>query len=124
MFLWCKILWPNSFGGLVRSHSRSSSSAHNTLSQLFLPHKLTFSLPRNSTDKRTLIENYDLVCLAIDEICDDGIILEVDPVVVAARVSRPPPQDVQLKGVDFSEQGLQNLLALGKSKLAERMRAL
>ena len=82
------------------------------------------AISRNSTDKRTLIENYDLVSLAIDEICDDGIILEVDPVVVAGRVSRPPPQDVQLKGVDFSEQGLQNLLELGKSKLAERMRAL
>lgn len=40
---------------------------------------------RNSTDKRTLIENYDLVSLAIDEIVDDGIILEVDPVVVAGR---------------------------------------
>ena len=79
---------------------------------------------RNSTDKRTLIENYDLVSLAIDEICDDGIILEVDPVVVAGRVSRPPAQDVQLKGVDFSEQGVYNLLELGKNKLAERMRQL
>ena len=79
---------------------------------------------RNSTDKRTLIENYDLVSLAIDEICDDGIILEVDPVVVASRVSRPPAQDVQLKGVDFSEQGVMNLLEIGKSKLAERMRQL
>ncbi|KAG8532667.1 uncharacterized protein KY384_002544 [Bacidia gigantensis] len=81
-------------------------------------------LLKNSTDKRTLIENYDLVSLAIDEICDDGIILEVDPVVIASRVSRPPAQDVQLRGVDFSEQGLQNLLELGKSKLAERMRQL
>ena len=79
---------------------------------------------RNSTDKRTLIENYDLVSLAIDEICDDGIILEVDPVIVASRVSRPPAQDVQLKGVDFSEQGVMNLLEIGKSKLAERMRQL
>ncbi|MDI1489827.1 MAG: Golgi-to-ER vesicle coat component [Ramalina farinacea] len=81
-------------------------------------------LLKNSTDKRTLIENYDLVSLAIDEICDDGIILEVDPVIVASRVSRPPPQDVQLKGVDFSEQGVYNLLEIGKNKLAERMRQL
>jgi len=80
-------------------------------------------LPRNSTDKRTLIENYDLVTLAIDEICDDGIILEVDPVVIASRVSRPPAQDMTaMKGVDFSEQGVMNLLEFGKNKLAERMR--
>ena len=78
---------------------------------------------RNSTDKRTLVENYDLVSLAIDEIVDDGIILEVDPVVVASRVSRAPAQDVtNIKGVDFSEQGVYNLLEFGKNKLAERMR--
>ncbi|MCJ1273436.1 Golgi-to-ER vesicle coat component [Puttea exsequens] len=80
-------------------------------------------LLKNSTDKRTLIENYDLVSLAIDEIVDDGIILEVDPVVVASRVSRAPAQDVtNIKGVDFSEEGLQNLLAFGKNKIAERLR--
>ncbi|CAF9919054.1 MAG: Golgi-to-ER vesicle coat component [Alectoria fallacina] len=80
-------------------------------------------LLKNSTDKRTLIENYDLVSLAIDEIVDDGIILEVDPVVVASRVSRAPAQDVtNIKGVDFSEQGVYNLLEFGKNKLAERMR--
>ena len=84
---------------------------------------LTRAFFRNSTDKRTLIENYDLVSLAIDEICDDGIILEVDPVVVAGRVSKAPVQDVTaIKGVDFSEQGLQNLLEFGRNKLAERMR--
>lgn len=83
----------------------------------------TGSCFRNSTDKRTLIENYDLVSLAIDEIVDDGIILEIDPVVVASRVSRPPAQDVtNIKGVDFSEQGVMNLLEFGKNKLAERMR--
>lgn len=78
---------------------------------------------RNSTDKRTLIENYDLVSLAIDEIVDDGIILEVDPVVVASRVTRAPAQDVtNIKGVDFSEEGLQNLLTFGRNKIAERIR--
>ena len=89
------------------------------------PHTHTNPSNRNSTDKRTLIENYDLVSLAIDEIVDDGIILEVDPVVVASRVSRAPAQDVtNIKGVDLSEQGVYNLLEFGKNKLAERMRNL
>lgn len=80
---------------------------------------------RNSTDKRTLIENYDLVSLAIDEIVDDGIILETDPVVVAGRVSRPPQQDApNVKELDLSEQGLLNMWDFGKRKLAERMRQL
>ena len=43
--------------------------------------------------------------------------------VVASRVSRAPAQDVtNIKGVDFSEEGLQNLLAFGKNKIAERLR--
>ena len=80
-------------------------------------------MARNSTDKRTVIENYDLVSLAIDEIVDDGIILETDPVVVASRVSKPPAQDiVNVKEIDLSEQGLLNAWDFGKRKLAERLR--
>jgi hypothetical protein len=78
---------------------------------------------RNSTDKRTIIENYDLVSLAIDEIVDDGIILETDPVIVASRVSRPPVQDVtSMQGIDLSEQGLLNAWQFGKRQLSERLR--
>ena len=86
-------------------------------------HSLTHN--RNSTDKRTLIENYDLVSLAVDEIVDDGIILETDPVVVASRVSKPPQQDApNMKELDLSEQGIMNMFDYGKRKLAERMRQL
>lgn len=80
-------------------------------------------LSRNSVDKRTIIENYDLVSLAIDEIIDDGIILETDPVVIASRVSRPPVQDMTaVKGFDLSEEGLQRAWEFGKMKLGERIR--
>jgi len=64
-----------------------------------------------------------LVSLAIDEIIDDGIILETDPVIVASRVSRPPVQDITaVKGIDLSEQGLLNAWEFGKMKLSERLR--
>lgn len=70
-----------------------------------------------------MIENYDLVSLAIDEIVDDGIILEIDPVVVASRVSKPPAQDIpSVKNIDLSEQGLMNAWEFGKNKFVERMR--
>ena len=60
---------------------------------------------RNSVDKRTLIENYDLASLCIDEIVDDGIILETDPVVIASRVSRPPVQDMpNMQGIDLKRK--------------------
>jgi hypothetical protein len=80
---------------------------------------------RNSVDKRTVIENYDLVSLAVDELVDDGIILETDPVVIASRVSRPPAQDMtSMKNLDnvLSEQGFLNAWEFGKRQLAERIR--
>lgn len=71
------------------------------------------------------MENYDLVSLAIDEIIDDGIILETDPVIVASRVTRPPAQDItSVKGIDLSEQGIMNAWEFMKAKGAERIRQL
>ncbi|RPA98598.1 snare-like protein [Choiromyces venosus 120613-1] len=80
-------------------------------------------LLKNATDKRTLLENYDIVSLAIDEIVDDGIILETDPATIAGRVSKPPMHEVGgVKGLDLSEQGLLNAWEFGKKQLAERLR--
>ncbi|KAH7356340.1 Longin-like domain-containing protein [Pyrenochaeta sp. MPI-SDFR-AT-0127] len=80
-------------------------------------------LLKNSVDKRTVIENYDLVSLAVDELVDDGIILETDPVIVASRVSKPPAQDMtSMKNLDLSEQGFLNAWEFGKRQLAERIR--
>ncbi|GAB7341022.1 hypothetical protein MBLNU457_7353t2 [Dothideomycetes sp. NU457] len=80
-------------------------------------------LLKNSVDKRTIIENYDLVSLAVDEIVDDGIILETDPVIVSSRVSRPPQQDMaSVQGIDLSEEGLMKAWQFGKAKLGERLR--
>lgn len=84
---------------------------------------LTAHSDRNSTDKRTIIENYDLVSLAIDEIVDDGIILETDPVIVSTRVSRAPAQDApNMKDIDLSEKGLLTAWEFGKRKLVEAAR--
>ncbi|KUJ23938.1 coatomer zeta subunit [Mollisia scopiformis] len=78
---------------------------------------------KQSVDKRTIIENYDLVALAIDEIVDDGVILETDPTIIVQRVSKAPTQDVtQLKGIDLSEQGMNNLAQFGKAKLGDWLR--
>ncbi|KAI1018906.1 hypothetical protein LB505_002787 [Fusarium chuoi] len=77
---------------------------------------------KQSVDKRTIVENYDLVSLAIDEIVDDGIILETDPTIITQRVSRAPTQDLPVGRIDLSEQGVNNLAQLGKSKLADWLR--
>jgi len=59
----------------------------------------------------------------MDEIVDDGIILETDPVIISSRVSRPPAQDIaSVRNIDLSEQGLLNAWEFGKMKLGERLR--
>lgn len=84
---------------------------------------IRFNQIRGATDKRTIVENYDLVALAVDEILDDGIILETDPVLIASRVSRAPAADApNMKSIDLSEQGLLNAWEFGKRSLAERLR--
>ncbi|KAK7202947.1 Longin-like domain-containing protein [Myxozyma melibiosi] len=78
-------------------------------------------LLKHSMDKRTIIDNYDLVSLAVDETVDDGIILETDPIVISTRVSRPPTNDATIN-LDLSEQGLMNAYQLARAKLTERLK--
>ncbi|KAL2756316.1 hypothetical protein ACRALDRAFT_2105155 [Sodiomyces alcalophilus JCM 7366] len=77
---------------------------------------------KQAVDRRTITENLDLLSLAVDEIVDDGIILETDPTIIVQRVSRAPAQDVDLRRIDLSEQGVNNLAQLGRSKLADWLR--
>lgn len=51
-----------------------------------------------------------------------GVLLETDPITIASRVSKPPPQDINVKGIDLSEQGLLNAWEFAKRQAAERIR--
>uniref|UniRef100_A0A061RHV0 Coatomer subunit zeta n=1 Tax=Tetraselmis sp. GSL018 TaxID=582737 RepID=A0A061RHV0_9CHLO len=74
-------------------------------------------LLRDAVEKKTVLENLDLVLLAMDEIVDSGIILETDPSVVAARVAmRGADSDVPL-----SEQTFSQALASAKEQLARSL---
>eukprot|EP01119_Soliformovum_irregulare_P007453 TRINITY_DN19880_c0_g1_i1.p1 TRINITY_DN19880_c0_g1~~TRINITY_DN19880_c0_g1_i1.p1 ORF type:complete len:170 (+),score=30.02 TRINITY_DN19880_c0_g1_i1:31-540(+) len=44
-------------------------------------------LLQNQIDKRTMLENLDYVMLTVDEVCDRGIIFEIDPDVLVKRVA-------------------------------------
>ncbi|XP_074653751.1 coatomer subunit zeta-1-like [Tubulanus polymorphus] len=41
---------------------------------------------RKNVEKRALLDNLDAIFLAMDEICDGGIIMEADPSIIAQRV--------------------------------------
>lgn len=64
-------------------------------------------LLRNQVEKRAILENLDLVSLCLDEMVDDGIILETDSVAIASRVSRPKADvgvGVNLSDITINEQ--------------------
>jgi len=42
---------------------------------------------RKNVEKRAILDNMDGVFLAVDEICDSGIILESDPIIVMQRMA-------------------------------------
>lgn len=71
-------------------------------------------------DKHALLENYDLLSLTVNEICDNGIVVETEPTVIASRISRPSFSDGIVQ-VDLSEKGLINAYQLAKEKLTERI---
>ncbi|KAF9160393.1 Golgi-to-ER vesicle coat component [Actinomortierella ambigua] len=60
-------------------------------------------LLRHQISKRIILENLDLVVLALDETIDEGIVLETDPNAIVARVTKPRES---LSDVPLSEQTL------------------
>ena len=71
----------------------------------------------NGIDKKNIQENYDLVLLTIDELCDNGIILETDPASIASRVTKAPEENITLD----LDKGLLGAWGFAKSKLQERL---
>jgi coatomer subunit zeta len=74
-------------------------------------------LLRGITEKRTALENLDLVLLAIDELIDGGVILETDPNVIASRVS--------MRGVDgevpITEQSFIQAFASAREQISRNL---
>ncbi|XP_064648090.1 coatomer subunit zeta-1-like isoform X2 [Lineus longissimus] len=69
------------------------------------------SMLRKNVEKRSLLENLDAVFLAVDEICDGGIILEGDPNVVANRVA------IRMDDIPLGEQTVSQVLQSAKEQL-------
>lgn len=74
-------------------------------------------LLKNSVDERAILDNLDLILLAIDETIDDGIILELDASNIASRVSKRSDRD----SVPLSEQTLSQALRSAQESLARSL---
>ncbi|WFD39880.1 Golgi-to-ER vesicle coat component [Malassezia japonica] len=78
-------------------------------------------LLQSQIDKRTILDNLDLVTLAIDESVDDGVILETDSAAVANRVTRPRPDAIE---VQITEQTLLNAYSNFRDRIGQRLSGL
>lgn len=88
---------------------------HSFLQSLF--DTLTILL-QSQIDKRTILDNLDLVSLALDESIDDGILLETDSAAIANRVTRPRPDTLE---VQINEQTLRNAYTNFRDKITQRL---
>jgi len=66
---------------------------------------------RKNIEKRSLMENLDVAMLALDEICDNGIILESDPSAIAFRVA------VRNDDIPIGEQTVAQVIQSAKEQL-------
>ena len=58
---------------------------------------------RNQLTKRTFLENFDLIVLALDEVIEDGIIIETDSQAIAQKVAVVESGTDSAGGVEGSE---------------------
>lgn len=79
---------------------------------------ITMLLQGGQLDKRAVLENLDLVSLAVDETVDDGIILETDSTTVSSRVSRPRPDATDIQ---INEQTIMNAYSNLKERVTQRI---
>ena len=76
-------------------------------------------LLRQYVDKRTMLENLDFILLALDEIVDGGIIMEVDPDIVSSRVNMSETEGEN--GVPITEQSLGQALSTARQQIARTL---
>lgn len=76
------------------------------------------NLLKGQVSKKTLVENLDLLLLSIDEIIDDGLVLETDSMVVVSRVCMVGGgADGNAKDVPLSEQSFSQALQTARNQI-------
>lgn len=83
-------------------------------------HDAISTLLQNTVDKSTILKNFDLVALTIDETIEDGILLEIDSDVVVSRVTEAPRAEMDMK-IQLNEKSIFNAFSFASKKIGERL---
>ncbi|KAJ1997142.1 Golgi-to-ER vesicle coat component [Coemansia thaxteri] len=78
-------------------------------------------LLKHNVDKRNLLDNLDMVVLALDEAVDDGIALETDPNVIASNVSKRGVDSIDALTTSINEQALLDMYKQAKERFSLAM---
>ncbi|KAJ3156143.1 Coatomer subunit zeta-1 [Geranomyces michiganensis] len=74
-------------------------------------------LLKGQVEKRVMMENFDLVALALDETVDGGIILESEPSLIASRVTKKSSE----ADMPLSEQTVAQVFQRAQEQLARSL---
>ncbi|KAJ1944217.1 coatomer protein [Linderina pennispora] len=73
-------------------------------------------LLKHNVDKRSVLDNLDMIVLALDETIDDGIALESDPNVIASHVSKRGTDTIDVSLSNINEQTLMDAYKQAKER--------
>ncbi|ORZ21222.1 Longin-like domain-containing protein [Absidia repens] len=76
------------------------------------------SLLRYQVEKRTIMDNLDLVALCLDETVDRGIILDTDANAIVSRVSKPR---LDMVDIPFAEQTLSQAYQTARERFTSQL---
>ncbi|KAG2178788.1 hypothetical protein INT43_001634 [Umbelopsis isabellina] len=76
------------------------------------------TLLRHQVEKRSILDNLDLVVLCLDETVDDGIILETDSNAIVGRVSKPR---LDVNDIPLGEQSFFQAYNIAKERLTNQL---
>lgn len=84
-------------------------------------HEALASLLRAPPDKRLLLDNFDTLLIAIDEMIDAGMILETDASAIINRVGMKAADGGTPGGEAFSKGSMNTMLASAREALAQSL---
>ena len=104
---------------VIQSHSSSQNTNEILLQSVFegITDSLNLLLD-GSLDLATILDNYDLLALVVDEAIDDGIVLQFDSSCIVNRITLMTEDEGQINLNNIAEKGLKSAWGFAKTRFS------
>lgn len=102
---------------MVAKMSENESLIYSALANLYESVRILLDY---SVDSTTILENFDMVALAIDETVEEGVLMEIDPAVIVSRVTKGPSLEITTHGIEINENTISSAFSFAK-RFGERL---